>query len=68
VSQRPDRGTAAPGGCDLPRPAGWQVQDADGQVVYRGADLDLADDLRAHLPGGRLTPVPARPPGSGPAR
>ncbi len=48
-----------------PRPAPptlWQVDGADGQVVYRGPDLDLANDIYGGSPGGHLFVTRATPP------
>jgi hypothetical protein len=43
----------------------WQVDAADGQVVYRGPDLELANDIYAGSPGGHLfsAGAPLRPVG-----
>lgn len=32
----------------------WCVKDDDGRCIYRGADLELADDIYGSTPGGHL--------------
>jgi hypothetical protein len=59
-----------PDGEHGPDPAGvsaWEVVDASGQVVYRGRDLGLADEIYLASPGGHLreTPGPGGPPAGG---
>jgi hypothetical protein len=38
--------------------AAWEVDDADGTVIYRGRDLELADELYGlQAPGAHLVPL-----------
>jgi hypothetical protein len=44
------------------RRTGWQVEDADGDVIYRGADAELAHEIYHALPGGHLRLLTNHPP------
>jgi molybdenum-dependent DNA-binding transcriptional regulator ModE len=44
------------------RRTGWQVEDADGDVIYRGTDAELAHEIYHALPGGHLRLLTNHPP------
>ncbi len=44
------------------RRTGWQVEDAAGDVIYRGADAGLAHEIYHALPGGHLLLLTNHPP------
>ncbi len=50
------------------RRTGWQVHDADGRVIYRGTDADLAHAIYHALPGGQLQLLTNYPPEKGEPR